>query len=655
MRFIRLLLARFTLLGLKSRKPSLRCKALFDIDRIKYHPRIVDLLLEAMNDEDKDVRRMAMLRLSDIHDPRAILPTIDFLKTEVGETEITAAKLVLAEFGLHAIPHLTQMLCEFDQIRVLDAASEILIDIGEDSIKPVINMACESTDSYVISISAHILGKIGIRAIETLGNSGKTATPLLIAILKANDIDFYGEEAANSDMSNAFAQAFRNIGNSAIVALLSLARDSLPRIRKRALHVLSNMKPPHPDLRDILLSCLKDEDELMRCTAASELIQFTGDPDIFRPLCQALMDHNEAVRAWAATTLGSTHKERGVKSLIALLKREKNKDIQKFHIEESLVSIGEPAIKPLIDVLADSRVHAPGRITAVWALRQLHAKKAMDVLIMALEDRNPQVRHGAIIAIGELGEAQVGRHLVPLLWHNFWNTREFAAEALGKVGYSAATNALIWTLVDDNERVRATAAKALCTLTGCDFGYDPRKWQTGLPKEVLACGESDIDDGTFYTFLDKTNRFSFQYPTGWFRRTNNQGQLIVFPTTARVIRGGSNCPFLCSVGVDVTAGVADHIVGQPVKTVYSELLKLEPDSFEDHKLRWSEETTTKSGEEALLHSFDFTSSGGDPFRAIVLSVASGQRLIQVSASSIVDEFNQNEDIFRVILASLVLL
>lgn len=535
MRFLRSLQARFILRGLKSKKASRRFKTLCDIDRIKIDrigdPRITDLLLKAINDEDRDVRRMAAARLGDIRDPRGILPLIQFLKTEERESEMFCAKQALTNIGLPAIPHLIQVLCEYEQRHVLDAVSEILIDVGEDSIKPLLVLARESSDSRVICAVARILGKIGNRAVEILGNTGEEALPLLTALLKDEELDFYGEEDyAHSYMSDAFARAFTNIGERAVAPLLSLASDRKASTRRRAIEVLSKLKPPTPGLRDLLITCLKDEDRRVRCAAASGLIQFTGDPEVFRPLCQALMDRNEAVRAWAATTLASTHGERGMKSLIALLKREKNGDVQKWHIQRSLVAIGEPAVKPLIDVLTDSRVHPPGRITAVWALRELRAKSAFTALTMALNDRDPHVRHGAIIALQELGDAQAGPHLVPLLWHKFWNTRELAAEALGKLRYSAATNMLIWALTDNNERVRKAAAQALRRLTGRDLGQDPMKWQAGLPSEAIPCDEPDLAEGTFSTFSDPKNRFSFQYPATWFRRSS-QGQLFVFPST----------------------------------------------------------------------------------------------------------------------------
>lgn len=104
----------------------------------------------------------------------------------------------------------------------------------------------------------------------------------------------------------------------------------------------------------------------------------------------------------------------------------------------------------------------------------------------------------------------------------------------------------------------------------------------------------------------------------------------------------------------MTIGIADQTVGEQVEAVYSKLLELKHGFFDDYKLRWSEKATTKSGEEVLLYSFDFKSSGGDPFRAIALIVASAKRVIEISGSCVSDEFDRYEGVFRAIIASVVL-
>jgi HEAT repeat protein len=159
-----------------------------------------------------------------------------------------------------------------------------------------------------------------------------------------------------------------------------------------------------------------------------------------------------------------------IKSLMADLG---GKDIRvRLRARQSLVTIGEPAVVPLVKALANENdwvrleaAKALGRISLPWhrhatpqiiellvndlasedgmvrviARRSLVAidKRAVSALVKALRSKTHSVRWEAAKALGQIGDAAATEALVRALEDKMFDVRWLAAEALIRIGHKA--------------------------------------------------------------------------------------------------------------------------------------------------------------------------------------------------------------------------
>ncbi len=192
---------------------------------------------------------------------------------------------------------------------------------------------------------------------------------------------------------------------SLTATLVALLQDSSPDVRRTA--ALSLGKIAHSAGTQGLVNALSDPDPLVREYSAWALGQIGEEvnTDAAMALVAALGDEQQSVKNAAAKALG-------------------------------LVGLREPMIPLLVEGLRVGEVQT--RRAVVQALMQLEAKEAYSALLVALKDPDPQVRQGAIAALGELGNRQA----LPTLRKILLNDRDAAvrteaAYRLGKLGDQA--------------------------------------------------------------------------------------------------------------------------------------------------------------------------------------------------------------------------
>jgi HEAT repeat protein len=160
---------------------------------------------------------------------------------------------------------------------------------------------------------------------------------------------------------------------------------------------------------------------------------------------------------------GTQSSPRTIKSLIADLG---SKDIRiRLRARHSLVTIGEPAVIPLVEVLSNQEKRV--RLEAARALGQInmpwgsHANpKIIKLLVQDLASKDGIVRviaRRSLVAIGK----QAVNALVKALTSKNESVRWEAAKALGQIGDAVATEALVKALEDKMFDVRWLAAEAL--------------------------------------------------------------------------------------------------------------------------------------------------------------------------------------------------
>lgn len=448
----------------------------------------VAALIHALNDPKWRVKRNAIISLGKSGSPAAIPALIKCLKDE---------NWVIREKAVHALG-------EIGSLKAVDA---------------IINL-CKDEDESVQKEAIASLGKI--RATK--------AIPLLINILihSAKDRDIVCDSDNNYDKYRKLAiWSLIEIGTPSTIPLLQLLKDKNPQVRQYAAYGLGEVQ----DIRAIpsLIEALSEEDELPRRDISAALVKMgisavpallpclntndmdlqgcliwilgeIGDKKATQPLIKILMDDKDGTSAREASSLKKTVWALGkigdIKALPTLISWLKND----YGIEESVIialgrigdekavrlfvsalrgnvtnlpweEIGDSGIDMLIVASQDENVEI--RRCAATVLGKTHNKKAVETLIVMLNDDDWRTQRNAVIGLGEIGE--IADKAVPYLINLLnpmpegltpviWTVRGNAATTLGKMKDPSAIPLLIQSLKDEDSFVRVCAADALGNL-----------------------------------------------------------------------------------------------------------------------------------------------------------------------------------------------
>lgn len=172
-----------------------------------------------------------------------------------------------------------------------------------------------------------------------------------------------------------------------------------------------------------------------RQAALQELSEYGDNSLAIEATIAALGDGNSGVQRMADSMIMRLG-EKAFGHLIAASHHESPRMRQVVASSESLVRIcGTRAVEPLMDVLEHDTEHAV-RGEAARALGRIGDRRALGVLIAALDDAFPTVRLGAAMALGELGDAMAIPGLTEHLGDVHSLVRARSAEALGRIGHA---------------------------------------------------------------------------------------------------------------------------------------------------------------------------------------------------------------------------
>jgi HEAT repeat protein len=212
-----------------------------------------------------------------------------------------------------------------------------------------------------------------------------------------------------------------------------------------------------PDVMRIL-AALETADSKMRASAAREL-GMARPPGVWNELLAALDDPDPGVRLAAADALGRINDPASVPGLLIAI--EHPSEQVRLGSARTLGMMGvEAAVEPLRVMLLQGEgleVSVAGE-----ALGRIGGPAATDALLTALADPVPTGRwHVAMAALEGMGEPAVAS-LVAMLDSQDSHARRNASQALGWIGSSSATEALVQALKKDGDAsVRGQAAWAL--------------------------------------------------------------------------------------------------------------------------------------------------------------------------------------------------
>lgn len=377
-------------------------------------------LLQNLSHKDAKIRGEAAWALGKSGDTRAIDPLIEALEDNNSDVREWAV-LALAKMGRPSIgPLSAAMQSKGDTVRWQAAAALGLIN--DSNATETLSNALQSNNSTVRYWAAAALGQIK-------DNRSRSRDALISAL---GDLNETAREEAG--------WALRSVeGAGAADLLIKLLTDGDPNRRMgaaQALGDLADLKAAAP-----LIEALQDLEAGVRSEAACSLgrlgdsqatmplIGILGDPEervrregikaltaIGRPatdsLILALNESDNSTQEAASQALGNIGEERSVQPLIWAFK---NGDSNVRHAAvTALAEINRSlAVTPFIQILGDPNLQSDLRADAAFALGEMDDARAKEPLIFAMaNDRDSSVRMKAAQALKSIGGVSVPEYSI---------------------------------------------------------------------------------------------------------------------------------------------------------------------------------------------------------------------------------------------------
>ncbi|MCP4695648.1 MAG: NACHT domain-containing protein [Gammaproteobacteria bacterium] len=413
---------------------------------LRYNPKAVTPLLEAVNSQDAAVRGKAVEALGNLKDPQAVPVLLNLLKTDTQSLVRAKAAEVLGGFKEPAaVPALLTALQDDGAFFVRRRAAQALSQIKAPQALPAMLALLKSSDTTM-----------RWRGVEALGNlKDLGAVPELIEVLRLDGFTSVRWRAA---------EALGNLNDPASVPALlnALKHDADVTVRGRTAEALGHFKPI--EVLAALLDALKNGALPTVRWRTAEALGNLKDTHAVPALLRALKeDMDNAVRWSAAEALGRIKDSSAVPALLSTLKEDVDASVR-WSAAEALGHLRDrSAVPALLSLLSDDQ-YASVRARACQALGFLKDLTATPALLKILqEDSDATVRRRAAEALGYLKDANAVSALITALKKDEDTTvRWSSAEALGNLKDTTAIPALLAALQTDADvSVRRRAAQTL--------------------------------------------------------------------------------------------------------------------------------------------------------------------------------------------------
>jgi len=423
-------------------------------------------LIKALQHENSGVRSGAARTLGKLKDERAVKPLLFALKDKHRMVRINAAEALGEIQDSLALEPLIKAL-EDEDWQVRGTAAEALGKIKSPRATQVLRIALEDKTAFVRRKAAWALGEI------------KDPGSVQSLIKTMEDEDFFIPGQSVQALSE---KALIQIGTPSVEPLIASMKEGDSRVRRGAAHTLGKIG----DRRAVgpLMEALRDEDLEVRKNAAQALGEIQDpvavvplivaleestlfgsaaeallrikDPSAIDPLSNLLNSDNRLFRMTAVKALGGIRDRKAAEKLIPVLKDKDS--LTRYIAQRSLVEIGTPSVEPLIIALQDRSPEV--RIGAAWPLRVIKDSRAVEPLIASLNDASPEVRKSASYSLGRFKDPRSIEPLIALWDDGDFTVRLEAAEVLAGMG-PIVVNPLINTLNHKNSYFRWRAASVL--------------------------------------------------------------------------------------------------------------------------------------------------------------------------------------------------
>lgn len=299
-------------------------------------------------------------------------------------------------------------------------------------------LGCQSQGDQI----KHLITELGsgdtpvqTKAVDTLVSIGNPAVDPLIVALKS----------ADPGVRARVVEALGRIKDArSIEPLATELGDSDPTVRKNAVDALISIGK---SAVEPLIAVLKGHDIQAKRQAAS-VLNHMKDTRAVEPFIAALGDGDVELKKAAAEALGNLKDARAVLPLIGGFK-DNDAGVRGL-VKDALVSIGAPAVEPLIDTLRDDATYVllsngsklEIRQEAAETLGRIKDVRAVKPLITALPDNDVAFSMDASIALANIGVPAVEQLIAELRSSNTQAIR-MASRTLGLIKDPRSVQALI--------------------------------------------------------------------------------------------------------------------------------------------------------------------------------------------------------------------
>jgi HEAT repeat protein len=181
-----------------------------------------------------------------------------------------------------------------------------------------------------------------------------------------------------------------------------------------------------------------------------------------------LASPDSAMRARAATVMGTVAHDLSVRALTTCLARDPAAEVRKVCVH-ALTELGKREGLPAVErALSDSSANV--RVAAVRGVYRLAGPVGASLLVQMLSDADEGVRRRAAVCIGWLGRPELTAELLPLLRSGSAWVRLATLEALENLKSLTAVDYVIALLQHPEESVQRKAFDVLRTITGRQMG-----------------------------------------------------------------------------------------------------------------------------------------------------------------------------------------
>lgn len=426
----------------------------------------VDALIQQLRDPDPEICNYTVMALGKIKNARAVEPLIELLYHPGKDTELWSILFALGEIG---DSRATQPLIDLWN-RHFPPSSKIIVRIGWGFVR---TRVFEKIGGLIYDLDRNYKKRSALYG--SLGFAlGKIADPQAIEFV----FSVFGDDNVS------YFNGLSIIGTPVVQSFIDALGNPNAQVRAGAASVLADVADPNSVEK--LLETMGDPDKNVRRWSAYALGEI-GDPRAVKPLMVALTDTVSIVRIASAEALGEIADPRAVEGLVDALD-DPDGDVRATAVD-ALARIGVPAIESLVH--ADSAPYFPERTGAQSALGKIgtpavqwtskylgetQKKKSgawwavrtlAKVGTLSTESLISHLSQNwyVIDALGDLNDVRAVEPLIVLLQDSSPTTRSKAAGALGKIGDPRALSELECLVREDHTQLDSVSVTASATVS----------------------------------------------------------------------------------------------------------------------------------------------------------------------------------------------